>query len=79
VPTRNLASVLETQNPLGRTGEHEELTNLVAYMLADQSGYMNGEVVTIDGGKWLAGAGQFSFASALSDEDWEEINPKKKK
>ena len=79
VPTRNLAAVLETRNPLGRTGEHEELTNLVAYMLADQSGYMNGEVVTIDGGEWLAGAGQFSFASALSDEDWEEINPKKKK
>ena len=79
VPTESLAGVFEACNPLGRTSERKELTNLVAYMLADQSRYMNGEVVTIDGGEWLAGAGQFSFASALSDEDWEEINPKKKK
>ena len=32
-----------------------------------------GEVVTIDGGEWLAGAGQFNFASMLADEDWEKV------
>ena len=79
VPTEKLANVWESRNPLRRTGEHSELTNLVAYMLAEQSGYMNGEVVTIDGGEWLAGAGQFNFASALTDEEWGEITPKKSK
>jgi NAD(P)-dependent dehydrogenase (short-subunit alcohol dehydrogenase family) len=77
VPREDMAKVWETRNPLGRTGEHEELTNLVAYLLADQSAYINGEVVTIDGGEWLAGAGQFNFASMLTDEDWEEITPKR--
>ncbi|MGF1640294.1 MAG: SDR family oxidoreductase [Rhodospirillales bacterium] len=78
VPRDDLASVWEQRNPLGRTGEHAELTNLVAYLLADQSAYINGEVVTIDGGEWLAGAGQFNFAGMLSDEAWEQITPRKR-
>lgn len=78
VPRDDLVNVWETRNPLGRTGEHGELTNLVAYLLADQSAYINGEVVTIDGGEWLAGAGQFNFAGMLSDDEWDEITPRKK-
>lgn len=70
VPREDLARLFETRNPLGRPGRHEELTNLVAYLLADQSGFINGEVVTIDGGEWLAGAGQFNFISMLSEDDW---------
>ena len=78
VPTKKLADVWEHRNPLGRTGEHDELMNLVAYMLSDQSGYINGDVITIDGGEWLAGAGQFNFASILSDDEWDEITPIKR-
>lgn len=78
VPTKKLADVWEQRNPLGRTGEHEELMNLVAYMLSDQSGYINGDVISIDGGEWLAGAGQFNFANILTDDEWDEITPKKK-
>ncbi len=78
VPTKKLADVWEQRNPLGRTGEHDELMNLVAYLLSDQSGYINGDVVTIDGGEWLAGAGQFNFAKMLSDDEWESITPTKK-
>jgi len=78
VPTKKLADVWEQRNPLGRTGEHEELMNLVAYMLADQSAYINGDVISIDGGEWLAGAGQFNFASILTEEEWAGLTPKKK-
>ncbi len=78
LPRQDLAEALETRNPLGRTGDHDELTNLAAYLLSDQSGFITGEVVTIDGGRWLAGAGQFNFASMLSDEDWKNLRPKKK-
>ncbi len=56
--------------PLGRVGRPEELTNLAAFLLAEESGYINGEVVTIDGGEWLKSGGQFSFMEQLSDEDW---------
>lgn len=73
VPTDELANIWETRNPLGRTGEHDELTSLVVYMLADGSGYINGEVITIDGGEWLAGAGQFNFAKDLTDEEWDQV------
>ncbi|HEX9570221.1 MAG TPA: SDR family oxidoreductase [Rhodospirillales bacterium] len=78
LPREDMAKAYEKRNPLGRTGEHRELADLAAYLASDKSGFINGEVVTIDGGAWLAGAGQFSFASMLSDADWESLRPKKK-
>jgi hypothetical protein len=61
---------------VGRPGEHRELADLASFLLADGSGYVNGEVVTIDGGEWLRGAGQFSFLMAMLDEsDWESLRP----
>jgi NAD(P)-dependent dehydrogenase (short-subunit alcohol dehydrogenase family) len=45
--------------PLGRFGEHHELANLAAYLVADGSGYITGECVVIDGGEWLMG-GEFN-------------------
>jgi NAD(P)-dependent dehydrogenase (short-subunit alcohol dehydrogenase family) len=78
LPREDMARVYEKRNPLGRTGRHQELADLAAYLVSDNSGFINGEVVTIDGGAWLAGAGQFSFASMLSDADWESLRPKKK-
>jgi len=78
VPRADLARQFETKNPLGRAGRHEELANLAAFLLADESGYVNGEVVTIDGGEWLQGAGQFNFLAQLGDDDWAAMRPKKK-
>ena len=59
--------------PLGRVGAHQELADLTAFLLADQSGFINGETVTIDGGEWLKGAGQFSMMEELTDEMWEHM------
>ncbi len=78
VPTKKLADVWERRNPLGRVGEHNELTNLAAFLVSDGSAYINGDAITIDGGEWLAGAGQFNFAGMLSDEEWDDISPGKK-
>jgi NAD(P)-dependent dehydrogenase (short-subunit alcohol dehydrogenase family) len=78
VPRPDLARAFETRNPLGRAGEHRELADLVAFLLAPGSAYINGEVVTIDGGEWLQGAGQFSFLmDMLGEEDWEALRPKR--
>ena len=79
VPRPDLAKRFETNNPLGRPGRHEELANLAAFLLSDGAGYINGEVVTIDGGEWLQGAGQFNFLRELSDADWDEVRKKKGK
>jgi NAD(P)-dependent dehydrogenase (short-subunit alcohol dehydrogenase family) len=54
-------------------GEHQELANLAAFMISDFSGYINGEVITIDGGEWLQGAGQFNVLEMVSDEMWDSI------
>ena len=59
--------------PLGRFGEHQELANLAAYLVSDYSAYMNGEVVTIDGGEWIHGAGEFTNLEAVPDDMWDVI------
>ena len=41
VPRPDLARHLETRNPLGRPGEHRELADLAAFLLADGSAYIN--------------------------------------
>ncbi len=77
VPRPDLARVFETRNPLGRPGRHEELANLAAFLISDFADFINGEIVTIDGGEWLKGAGQFNFLGALEDADWQALKPKK--
>lgn len=59
--------------PLGRLGKLEELANLSAYLISDYSSYVNGEVITIDGGEWLKGAGEFNGLDIIPDEQWNEI------
>ncbi len=77
VPRADLAAEWEKRNPLRRVGKHEELTNLAAYLLSDQAGYITGDCITIDGGEWLHGAGQFTFLERLGDAEWEALRPKK--
>jgi len=64
---------LSKQVPLRRMGEHQELANLAAYLVSDFSQYINGEVVTIDGGEWLQGAGQFNLLEQIPKELWDML------
>ena len=59
--------------PLKRVGEHQELANLAAYLMSDYSAYINGEVITIDGGEWLRNGGEFSHLEGISDEMWDSL------
>jgi hypothetical protein len=62
-----------------RFGTVEELANLAAFLVSDGSGYINGEVVRMDGGEFLAGAGEFSgLGRMLTDDDWESLKPRKR-
>jgi NAD(P)-dependent dehydrogenase (short-subunit alcohol dehydrogenase family) len=56
--------------PMRRVGEKDELANLAAYLISDYAAYINGEVVTIDGGEWLQGAGQFNDLLEVTEEQW---------
>ena len=72
---RNMAEEFDPAKkvPLQRVGEHQELANLAAYLLSDYSSFVNGEVITIDGGEWLKGAGQFNNLEAIPKEMWDKI------
>ena len=59
--------------PLKRVGDHQELANLAAYLVSDFSAYINGEVITIDGGEWLQGAGQFNLLEKIPSEMWDML------
>ena len=64
---------LAKKNPLKRVGEHQELANLAAYLVSDFSSFVNGEVVTIDGGEWLQGAGEFNMLEDIPQEMWDAL------
>lgn len=59
--------------PIGRVGEHQELANLCAYLVSDFSAYMTGEVITLDGGEWLKGAGTFNKFEEVPEEMWDML------
>lgn len=59
--------------PVKRVGEHQELANLAAYLVSDFSAYINGEVVVIDGGEWLKGAGQMNLLEEVPQQMWDML------
>ncbi len=77
IPNKEIEAAWLGRIPLGRVGEHRELADLAAYLISDGSGYINGEVVTIDGGEWLKGAGQFNLMEQLSEEEWDMMRRRK--
>jgi len=70
---------LKNRIPLKRFGKHEELANLASYLLSEGSGYINGEVVTIDGGEWLKGAGEFNELDRVPKTAWKIMEKLRKK
>jgi len=72
-PTPELEQKMIDRIPLRRVGHKDELTNLAAYLLSDAAAYINGEVVTIDGGEWLKGAGQFNDLDVVPSEAWDRL------
>jgi len=79
LPVPAMEKALLDHNPLHRLGTLEEIADLGAFLISDQSGYINGEMVYMDGGEMLAGASSFSLLGRkVPDEAWEMMKPKKK-
>jgi len=78
LPRPELEELAKARIPLGRFGTLEEFANLAAFLVSDGSAYINGEVVTMDGGEWLQGAGEFTaLGRMLNENEWEMMKPKK--
>jgi NAD(P)-dependent dehydrogenase (short-subunit alcohol dehydrogenase family) len=79
LPRPDLEKLALDRNPLHRFGTTEELANLAAFLISDGSSYINGEVIRMDGGEFLQGAGEFSnLGRALTEQDWESLKPRRK-
>ncbi|PSQ97313.1 MAG: 2,4-dienoyl-CoA reductase [Bacteroidetes bacterium SW_9_63_38] len=68
MPSADLEEKMRQRIPVRRFGSPEELADLASFLLSDLSGYMNGEVVTVDGGETLAAGGQFNTFTRMSRE-----------
>ena len=78
LPRPELEQLAKQRNPLRRFGTLEEFANLAAFLVSDGCTYLNGEVVVMDGGEWLQGAGEFSaLGQQLTDEEWAAMRQRK--
>jgi len=79
MPVPEMEKAVLDHNPLHRFGTLEEIANLGAFLISDQAGYINGEMVYMDGGEMLAGASTFSLLGRkVPEQAWEMMKPKKK-
>ncbi|HEX3323088.1 MAG TPA: SDR family oxidoreductase [Terriglobales bacterium] len=78
LPRPELEDIAKQRIPSGRFGTVEELANLAAFLMSDYSGYINGEVIRMDGGELIQGAGEFTaLGRLLRNEEWAAFKPKK--
>jgi len=79
LPRPELEKFARERNPLRRFGTVEELADLAAFLVSDRAGYINGEIITMDGGEWLQGAGEFTaLGRLLNEEEWLAMKPRKR-
>lgn len=78
LPRKDMEDLARQHNPLRRFGTPQEFANLAAFLASDLCAYINGEIVVMDGGEWLRGAGEFSYVGEmLTEEDWKAMRGKK--
>jgi NAD(P)-dependent dehydrogenase (short-subunit alcohol dehydrogenase family) len=68
MPTPEIEAEARARIPMGRFGDHEELTNLAAFLISDGAPFINGECVVIDGGEWIASGGEFNGLTRVPRE-----------
>jgi NAD(P)-dependent dehydrogenase (short-subunit alcohol dehydrogenase family) len=77
LPAEEIAERQRKKIPAGRFGTPEELAELAAFMVSEASDWMRGEVVTLDGGEWLRGAGEFNDLLDLPPSMLKALRPDK--
>jgi NAD(P)-dependent dehydrogenase (short-subunit alcohol dehydrogenase family) len=81
IPNAQAEKAVLDRIPLARFGRKEEIANLATFLLSDLCPYQTGDCVTMDGGEWLAGAGEFSdyrkVPRAMLKAGFDAMKPKK--
>ncbi len=73
IPSKDFEEQHRRRHPMQRFGRHEELTNLAAFLISPQAGYINGDCITLDGGQWLRQGGQFNDLLDVPPHLWDEM------
>jgi NAD(P)-dependent dehydrogenase (short-subunit alcohol dehydrogenase family) len=64
--------------PVGRFGEHDEFADACAFLVSDSAGYINGDMMTIDGGRGLKGM-DVDDLFEWSNEQWDALKSGRKR
>jgi NAD(P)-dependent dehydrogenase (short-subunit alcohol dehydrogenase family) len=80
MPSERQQEPIENGIALRRVGRHEELADLCTFLVSDNAGFITGEAIVIDGGKWLQGAAGTSAyrMQEWTDETWNNVRAKGK-
>lgn len=73
MPDKNFEQKIISKIPYKRYGTHDELANLAAFLVSDLSSFVNGEIIRMDAGEQLKGAGQFNELDQIPPEVWPEL------
>ena len=57
--------IIVSKIPSGRLGEPGDIANAVLFLTSNQSDYINGEIVRIDGGELNKNSGEFNFVTNI--------------
>ncbi len=70
LPDESYENAITSRNPMRRLATKDEIANVASFLISDMSSYINGEVLTVDGGDWLYGSGMFNMMEKLPDDVW---------
>ncbi len=70
LPDESYENLIKSRNPMRRLATKEETANIASFLISDVASYINGEVITIDGGDWLYGSSMFNMMENLPDSVW---------
>lgn len=73
VPNEAAEEMMRRRVPLNRFGRPEELATVAAFMMSDLAQYMNGAVLTLDGGEALSAGGQFNDLIRMDPEEVDQL------
>jgi NAD(P)-dependent dehydrogenase (short-subunit alcohol dehydrogenase family) len=79
MPSKDIEQLFDDRIPLKRHGDHLELANLAAFLVSDGAAYITGDLISIDGGETVWGAGEFNVLDKVTPAQWDALEAMRKK
>jgi NAD(P)-dependent dehydrogenase (short-subunit alcohol dehydrogenase family) len=73
MPDPSLEEMARNRIPLKRFGTPREIADAAVFLMSDGAGYITGDCLTVDGGEWLKGAGEFSYATDFDRDNLKQM------